>query len=233
MSLNLSLSSVSDKALMKEIKDRFSLEDVFSTLTKDMKKEDVESLIVSLIDNHGFDIDEMISMCLSTIDGQNNPDEVILEGIDNIFDAVFEKNQDKYKDHWDIETNCFPDLDEVRDTIQRHYYIRFLNTYRNDELIDHLENTWDFEDYLSKVRDDAIDDLKDGFEEEYHQAIEVIKNKDHVLEMTPDDAWMWFCNQAGCSYYDSEALDEYISKLGKHLNDSSFKQTVEREAKKD
>lgn len=228
MSLN-----VKDETLIKTLLERYSIKDLFCLLAKKMTLKDRKEAIVAIMDTlESFDVEEMVDICLSSKEGQKHTDEVTLEFIDQVFDNVWLKKKDECKDIWKFENEYYPTLWSLRDRIESHYHgEEFIDTYYESDIINHLEGTQEFDDYIEDVENRVRREIEEEREEEEEQEANI--HADRLLEMTPDDAWMWCANQAGCSYYDGNALEKWADAFADHIDRSSFAQIIMREKTKD
>lgn len=230
MSLN-----VKDETLIKTLLERYSIKDLFCLLAKKMTPKNRKEAIVAIMDTlEGFDVEEMVDICLSSKEGQKHTDEVTLEFIDQVFDNVWLKKIDECKDIWNFERDCYPSLWSLRDRIESHYHGEdFIDTFYESDLINHLEGTQEFDDYIEEIEDRVRREVEEEYEEEEKEEEITTGHSTKLLEMTPDDAWMWCANQAGCSYYDGNALEKWADAFTDHIDRSSFAQIIMREKIKD
>ena len=223
---------VSDEILVKNLLERHSLKDLFTILAKGLHHKDIKEAIVSLFDKGGFEVDEMVEICLDTKEGQKNSDEVTLDFIDEIFISVYHKKRSEFDSEHQFENKCYPGLWELKEKIEDHYLEDFLNTYDNDELIRYLEDTREFDDYLDNIKDDVRRDVVEEYEEYEEKASSssnMLEDNSNMLEdKSPDELWIYLCNQAGCGHFDKKGLMDWMSDMFKYkLNKSIYAQMAD------
>ena len=212
-----------------------TLKEPFSISSKGLTKKDIHDAIVELMDKLDLNTYEMVSICLDTENGKKHTDEVTKEFISQVFDEVSIKRRNDFRSIWDYENKCLPDIDDLLDIINENYMGSdpVLEAYSTQSLIDHIEDTNDFEDYCDGYADDKLRALKQELAEEYADAINKCVYSDELLSENPDKAWEWICNQAGSSYYDKDKVDNWLNRLSDHISKSSYVKHIEREKSND
>ena len=186
-----------------------------------MDKKTVSESVVALLDKHDFDIDEMVETCLDTKKGKEHTDEVTLDFIDEIFNTVYMKRKGDFDSRYKFERQCYPSLWELKEKIEEHYLDDFLSAYDEDDLINFLEDTREFDDYIDNIKDEVRREYESDIEEE----IECISYDAILEDKSPDELWIYLCNQAKCGYYDKKSLMSWLSnRLISNMNKSIYAQ---------
>jgi len=156
-----------------------------------------------------------------------------------LFDIVRSKFRKKVESEYMFERDYLPDAYRLIDTINDQYLESdvILDSYDPENLINYLENTREFEDYIDNVKEEAENDKDEEYdnwwEEHYAQKYSELMNGGNFLEnLSNDDKWIFFCNHARCSYYDKDRLIAYLDNLKSDLMKSSYaRETLNKKAK--
>ena len=109
-----------------------------------------------------------------------------------------------------LENNQLPYVGEIMELLSDFYSHRqLLNTFYTDDLIDYLENTWDFEDYVNEKKSDAVEDYI-----KYHPEYTKETFMDEIQNYNKSEFKKFLCDLTSNGYYTkTEDLLNDIKKM--------------------
>lgn len=225
---------VSDKTLLKNLLERHTKKEVFEAIAKDLTQSDTREAVTYLIEKLKYDIDDTIDLLLDCKSAQEEINgDTIPTYLAKLFDIVRSKFRKKVGSEYDFERYYLPDACRIIDTINDQYLDSdvILGSYDPDMLINYLEDTSEFDDYIDNIKEEVENDKDEEndkwWEEHYAQKYSELLNGGNFLEnLSNDDKWKFFCNHARCSYYDKDRLIAYLDNLKSDLMKSSYAREI-------
>ena len=231
-------SHISTESLIKTLRQRLSDKEIVQEILDDPETEveDILKQVVSQIaKDKEFGFEDVVDALLETEEVKKDIPKLTAHMIDSLYDTVWQKFYNSTEGKWKFERDYLPELYDVINVLNSHYIGSdpVLESYDNDALLEQLKGSQELDDWTEEDKresyNEGYNDAKEEDEEDLNYqrwAIEKLK----VIDLNPDEFWIWICNQIGCGYFDTEAINSFIDEvLIPKIEKSTYYQLIARE----